>query len=68
MPMLLGENINNDACDPELDIEQLCADLKSDSDNTSELPEAYQAPLSEDVNTQEDDVNVQGEELESDDY
>ena len=62
-----SENINNDACDPELDIEQLCADLKSDSDNTSGLPEAYQAPLSEDVNTQEDDVNVQGEELESDD-
>jgi hypothetical protein len=62
-----SENINNDACDPELDIEQLCADLKSDSDNTSGLPEAYQAPLSEDVNTQEDDVNVQGEELESKD-
>jgi len=62
-----SENINNDACDPELDIEQLCADLKSDSDNTSGLPEAYQAPLSEDVNAQEDDVNVQGEELESED-
>ena len=62
-----SEIINNDACDPELDIEQLCADLKNDDDDTSELPEAYQAPLSENVNTQEDDVNVQGEELESDD-
>ena len=47
-----GENVNDDACAPVLDIEQLCTDLKADTDNASELPEACEAQLSEDVNTQ----------------
>ncbi|MDB4456389.1 hypothetical protein N9141_01370, partial [bacterium] len=47
-----GEKVNDDACAPVLDIEQLCSDLKADTDNTSELPEACEAQLSEDVNAQ----------------
>ncbi|MGB1191406.1 MAG: beta strand repeat-containing protein, partial [Pseudomonadales bacterium] len=39
-------------CAPELDVEQICADFKADMTNASEAPEACQAPLSEDVNSQ----------------